>query len=290
VTPLEPPPATPAAPPSTGTADAVVAVTTPLAANGTMVALTATTTIALPATGADEKEPDTVPGKLLRTLQLSQLVRCRKAARAVNIINDPKTTYYVIRNPIHGLKTFHNQVVGIVEAPAGAGSFILTARTTPNLIELAAGKALEYFKEEGLDEVIDWRVKNGEANRPSRERYSKFAKALLVSEAGDDYYKQEIGFPIEIVPEVDPYAVHPDGLLPVRVLFRGKPAAGIQLEAAWAGSAGSRATVIGRTDTEGRITVPITGAGNWRLHSLKMGRCADRAVADWESFWASLYV
>ena len=193
---------------------------------------------------------------------------------------------------IQDLKVDGKRAVGTVQAPAGSGNLLLSVHTAPNFIELAPDKFLAYLKEEGLSEVIDWRAKHDETRKPGRERYSKFAKSLIVSGAPDDFYRTPLGFPIEIVPEENPYSLHSGARLPVRVLFRGKPAAGLQLEAAWSDSGKSKTTVIGRTDTEGRIRVPLTAAGKWRLHSLLMERCprqgTEPAAADWESFWASL--
>lgn len=136
--------------------------------------------------------------------------------------------------------------------------------------------------------MIAWRSQHGEEKKPGRERYSKFAKSLLLSGTPDDSYRLALGFPIEIIPESNPYSLHAGGELPVRVLVQGKPAADIQLEAAWAENGKSKTVVIGRTGAEGRIRVPLAAAGKWRLHSLKMERCADPAAADWESLWASL--
>lgn len=189
---------------------------------------------------------------------------------------------------IEGIRVDGKRVVGNVEVPGRAGSLILSAHTSPNFISLEPGKFLDYLKDEGLAEVIRWRSDHREDKKASRERYSKFAKAILVSGAPDDSYKQALGFPIEIVPEANPYTLHAGSRLPVRVVFRGKPAPGLQLEAAWADGGKSKTTVIGRTDSEGRISVPLAATGKWPLHSLLMERCAELAVADWESFWASL--
>ncbi len=189
---------------------------------------------------------------------------------------------------VHGIRVDGKRAIGTVDAPGRGGNLILAAHTAPNFISLDPAKFLDYLKEEGLVDVIKWRSQHGEEKKPSRERYSKFAKALLVSGAPDDFYKQPLGFPIEIVPEANPYTLHVGSRLPVRVLFRGKPAAGLQLEAAWAGGGKSKTTVIGRTDSEGRVDVPLAAPGKWRLHSLLMERCTEPAVADWESFWASL--
>jgi len=82
------------------------------------------------------------------------------------------------------------------------------------------------------------------------ERYSKFAKALLISGSSDDFYRQSLGF--EIIPEINPYTLHAGAQLPVRVWFRGEPAVDLQLEAAWYAGGESKTTIIGRTDAEGR--------------------------------------
>jgi len=188
---------------------------------------------------------------------------------------------------IQGLRIVGKRAIGTVEVPEHSGNLLLSGHTVPNFISLAPNEFLDYLKEEGLTSVIEWRSQHGEAKKPSRERYSKFAKALLVSGAPDDFFKQSLGFPIEIVPDANPSTLHAGSELPVRVVFRGKPTAGLQLEAAWSGNGRSETTVVGRTDTEGRISVPLSASGKWRLHSLVMERCAEPKAADWESFWAS---
>ena len=58
---------------------------------------------------------------------------------------------------------------------------------------------------------IKWREAHGEADRPGRERYSKYVKSIILAGKGDEYYRERTGLVIEIVPEVDPYSVR--GLL-----------------------------------------------------------------------------
>jgi len=189
--------------------------------------------------------------------------------------------------PIQKLHVAGKETFGEVKI-VGTGSFLLSVRTVSNLIELAPAKFLAYLKEEGLSEVIDWRTEHAETNKPGRERYTKFAKSVVVSGSPDGYFGHSLGFPIEIIPLSDPLAVHAGGSLPVRVMFHGKPAAGIQLESAWASDTQKKTVIVGRTGADGAIAVPIAQAGKWRLHSLKMERCTELAVADWESSWASL--
>jgi uncharacterized GH25 family protein len=188
---------------------------------------------------------------------------------------------------VRNLHVDGKRVTGSVTVP-GNGDLLLTVRTIPNFIMLEADKFTAYLKEEGLTEVIEARARSGDAAKAGRERYSKFAKAILLAGAPDEQYRHAVGYAIEIVPEKNPYQLKAGDLLPVQVLFHGAPAAGLQLEAAWAGTGGGKVQVIGRTDTHGRITVPLASTGKWRLHSLKMERCSDASAADWESYWASL--
>ncbi len=190
--------------------------------------------------------------------------------------------------PLKDLRVAGKRVVGTVEIPDRSGNFLVSVHIVPNFIEMTPDKFVAYVKEEGLTNVMDWRREHGEDKRPGKERYSKFAKSLLLSGMPDDFYRQSLGFTIEIIPEKNPYLLQAGDELPILIWFRGKPAVDLQLETAWSGKGKSKTTVIGRTDAEGRIKVPLPAAGKWRLHRIKMERCAEPAVAEWESFWASL--
>jgi uncharacterized GH25 family protein len=74
----------------------------------------------------------------------------------------------------------------------------------------------------------------------------------------------------------------------VHILFKGAPAPNLQLETAWTDGHKSETTVAGRTNAEGRVSMKVDRPGKWRLHAIKMERCAELQVADWESYWASL--
>lgn len=190
--------------------------------------------------------------------------------------------------PITGLRESGKKVIGGAKLPGG-GDLILTGRTIPNLIELQPEKFEEYLKEEGLAHVMKWRADNGQSKTPGKERYSKYVKSLVLAGKPSGYFNHVVGFTIEIVPETNPSLLKPGEMLPVVVLFRGKPAADLQVESAVAPPSGpTKVTIAGRTDKDDRIAVPVESKGKWRLHALLMERCAEPAVADWESFWASL--
>ena len=191
--------------------------------------------------------------------------------------------------PITDLKESGSEVVGEAAFP-GQGDIILAARTIPNFIQLEPAKFEDYLKEEGLDHVLRWRAEHGASKLPGKERYSKHVKSLLLAGESSNYFNHVVGHVIEIVPEANPSLLKGNSALPVQVLFRGKAVEGIAVESAFAAATGGKAIakVIGRTDKNGRVSVPITGLGRWRIHALIMERCAEPAAADWESFWASL--
>lgn len=192
-----------------------------------------------------------------------------------------------------GMVSFRNLRVdgkrALAEAsPLTTGEMIAAVQTVPTLIELEPAKFLEYLKEEGLQSVISWRAEHGASTKPGKERYSKYAKAVVLSGASDGFAKVPVGYVIEIIPEADPYNLNSGESLPIQVLFRGKPAADLQIEASWASKDGTKTAIVGRTGSDGRIKVPLKSSGLWRIHTLKMERCAEPAIADWESFWASM--
>ena len=169
------------------------------------------------------------------------------------------------------------------------GNSIISVHTKPNGIELDPESFEKYLRHEGLSHVLKWRKKNSESSQAGRERYSKYVKSIVQADHSSDFYRHAAGFPIEIFPEANPYSVKVHGTLPVQVLFRGKPAEDLQVEMSWLSPDGKAETKIaGRTDAQGRLTIPIHSAGVWKLHTVLMDRCQDPAAADWESFWSSL--
>lgn len=166
------------------------------------------------------------------------------------------------------------------------GSHVIGIGTKPRLLELEAVKWEAYLKDEGLDSILAWRKENGQSAKQGRELYSKFAKTLVVvGGQPSDGYRAITGFPIEFVLEADPSTLKPGAMLPVQVLWKGKPAPGLQVELAFA--APGKPKIAGRTDSEGRLKVQLDRPGRYRLHTVAMERAVNKPEADWESVWAS---
>jgi len=197
--------------------------------------------------------------------------------------------------PVRGLRDLQNKATGEVTV-GGKGTFILTTRTIPSFIELKPAEFENYLIEESLDHVRQYRQEHNESSKPGRERYAKFAKAIVTSGTPDDGYKKPAGFAIEFIPEQNPATLKTGDELTVQVLHDGKPSFNLSVEA----SNESETKIVGRLDSSGRIRIPITRAGRWRLHTVAMRRAAQpkangdasedalKQAADWESFWASL--
>jgi len=168
------------------------------------------------------------------------------------------------------------------------GSYVVRMDRAPQHIKLAADKFNHYLAEEGLESILEARRRAGEDKKDGRERYGRCLKLLLqVGDKTDDTCKRVLGQTLEIVPQANPYALKPGDMLPVLVLFEGKPLAGVKL------FAHSRAeekveTQTAVTSREGTASFRLNRSGAWLLRCVHMRRCAGDAEADWESFWAAL--
>jgi len=169
-----------------------------------------------------------------------------------------------------------------------AGTHWLLVRTRPNHLSLDPVKFDSYLKEEGLEHVIEWRRAHGGAAKPSRERYTKHAKSLIVSEKPSGAWQNAFGLDLEFIPLADPFTLRPGDSLPLSVRWKGKPAAGLRVEQAWATAREHGMKVAGRTDAEGKLVVVFDRAARWRLHTVAMERLTNDPEADWSSDWATL--
>jgi len=163
------------------------------------------------------------------------------------------------------------------------GYSIVTAINPARTADMKADEFTDYLKEESLTQVIEARAKAGETEKVGREKFSMYLKSIILAGEPNDGYKRVVGLPMEIVPEKDPAQIKSGGSLPVRVLFKGAPAKDLQIFAA---STGKPAKNIGKTDKNGKISVPVS-SGPWRLHTILMERVT-LPDADWESFWTTL--
>lgn len=172
--------------------------------------------------------------------------------------------------------------------PRAAGPQVVAYATRPVAIELEAGKFERYLAEEGLERVSEERAARGESGRPGREIYSRSAKSLLAAGGvWSDGFDRPVGLPLELVPLATP-RVSQDGpsRLPVRLLFRGQPIAGVAVVALPAAAPEAARRV--RTGVDGEAVLDLDHPGMWLVKAVHMERAPATAGADWQSWWASL--
>jgi uncharacterized GH25 family protein len=171
-----------------------------------------------------------------------------------------------------------------------SGTYLIGASLRPREIALTAQEFNAYLASDGLPDVLATRRKSGELEHPARERYSKHVKALVqVGSNRTAGYGAELGYPAELVPLDNPYALRPGSALRVRAVVEGSPVANQVVIAGGRTSAGGRIAQRSlRTNSDGVARIPITARGVWYVKFIHMERAAADTTIDYESKWATL--
>ncbi|HEX7937916.1 MAG TPA: DUF4198 domain-containing protein [Gemmatimonadaceae bacterium] len=172
---------------------------------------------------------------------------------------------------------------------AAPGTYVLGASTKASQIALQAKDFNSYLKEEGILDVLAARGRDGEMERPARERYSKHVKALVqVGSVRSPSAMLPLGYPAEVVPTSNPYNLRIGDSLSVRALVEGKPVAGQMVLYGGRQLSGSNiAEKETRTDANGMVRFKVASAGVWYVKFVNMARVTGDSV-DYESRWATL--
>jgi uncharacterized GH25 family protein len=167
------------------------------------------------------------------------------------------------------------------------GTHLFALRSNKAFIELEAEKFNEYLSEDGLDNIIQRRKDQNETGSPAKENYQRFAKLLLQGgTTTDEVYKRNVGFPLEIIPDANPYRLKSGEYLGCKILFESKPLAH-QLVKVWS-IVGNRSFLQNMyTESDGTIKFPISSTGPWMVSTVRMEPSNNEGV-DYESMWASL--
>lgn len=169
-----------------------------------------------------------------------------------------------------------------------AGNYLLVQERSPAFLTLEAGKFHDYLREEGLPKIIAEREERGEATEFGRERYSRYLKTLLqVGGKYDAAFAKVAGLKFEIVPLANPHQQKLNSKIGFRVLFDGKPLAGVELAALNRFNKQIHRQKA-RTDAKGEAVFKLDRSGFWLIRGVEMRRCqTDCRDIDWESYWAA---
>jgi hypothetical protein len=170
------------------------------------------------------------------------------------------------------------------------GTYVIGAALHPRPLALPAKEFNAYLAEEGLDDILALRKKQGRLGEGSKERYTKFLKTVVqLGDAPGEGFATVFGHAAEIVPLDNPAGIAPGGMLRVLCLVDGQrlPNASV-----FAGGRrpNSDVRLPGqrlRTDAEGVATVHLTAAGEWFVKFVHMTEVQEPDVA-YDSRWATL--
>jgi hypothetical protein len=166
----------------------------------------------------------------------------------------------------------------------GRSTAVIGYRNTGSFIELPADRFEDYLRQEGLERIIALRAARRERDKPGREHFYRYAKAILAGQATSDAATRPLGFAYEIVPEYDP--TRGGTAFRGRVLHDGKPLAGALVVAMLHSDPSLR--LMERSDAQGMVSFALPRAGVWLIKSVHMVRAWFFSDADWDSLWASL--
>ena len=170
-----------------------------------------------------------------------------------------------------------------------AGTYVVGVSTKHREIDLKAKDFNEYLAHDGLPDTLAARRKNGELNRDVRERYSKHVRAIFqVGEQLTEDYKTPLGYPVEIIPQQNPYSLKAGEILEVLCLLDGKPLSGQFVVAGWETATRRRSRPLNvRTDSAGIARIKLGGRGKWYVKLIHMTPLNEAGV-NYESKWATL--
>lgn len=178
-----------------------------------------------------------------------------------------------------------------ITAPVGGpGTYVVGLSTKPNEIDLTGAEFKGYLEEEGLDDVVESRRREGTLDQKVRERYAKHVKTIFrAGAAGGEAWSIVFGYPAEIVPLADPYRLRRGDTLRVRLLLGGAPAPeGTVLLAGGRNPAGGRLAVQKvRAGADGTAAIVLGSAGAWYVKFIHMTKASETGL-DYVSQWATL--
>lgn len=168
------------------------------------------------------------------------------------------------------------------------GTYVVGLSTKTREISLKAEEFNEYLKEDGLPDTLEERRKTGELGKDAKERYAKHVKAILqVGKSRSDDYKTVLGYPVELVPQQNPYSLKKGSSIDILCLKDGKPLAN---QVVLAGREHMSKLVLSpelRSDEKGMVRVRLDGAGKWYVKFINMAKLDDPDL-NYESKWTTL--
>jgi uncharacterized GH25 family protein len=174
-----------------------------------------------------------------------------------------------------------------------AGTYVIGVSTRPKIIAMSPEEFATYLKHEGVVDTLATFEKDNKLTEV-RERYAKHVRTIVqVGDNKTDDFAHELGYPVEILLDQNPYELKFGAEVSFRVLFNGKPVANQPARASYEGFHGHDASGGHinshelRTDKDGRARFLLSNKALWYISLIHMQPVSD-ADADYESHWATI--
>lgn len=172
---------------------------------------------------------------------------------------------------------------------AEAGTYVIGASLVPSQITIEGKDFTGYLREEGLTAILRDRAQRKTTGEPARERYAKHVKAIVqVGDARTMDFGAILGYPAELVPVNNPYALRVGQTLRVLSIVEGRQSGGETVIAGGRTQTGARIprqAVV--ADADGVARIRLTHRGRWYVKFIHMEPVVSDSL-DYESKWATL--
>ncbi len=149
------------------------------------------------------------------------------------------------------------------------GAYMVLLQSTPTPSDLPFLRFNDYISFEGITPIIEQRQRLGQTRADGREIYSRRAKAIVqvgpVDAASIKRVTQSYNLELEIVPGKHPQMLGPDRIMPVQVLFKGRPLPAALVKITDLDNDAQPAATH-RTDAHGRAIFQIPHPGKWQMN------------------------
>lgn len=167
------------------------------------------------------------------------------------------------------------------------GTKVIYLQTTPAVIEMEGEAFNSYLKTHSLDNAYAHRHTTNTLEKPGREIYERSAKLLVqVGDKKDDTYKKPTGFPLDIIPERNPYTVRLGDMVKFKILYEGKPLFGARVFI-WNRNNDRTMKQPVYSQKDGMVEARMSEGGRWMVSVVKMIPSTDPS-AEWHSYWSTL--
>ncbi|MEM9833509.1 MAG: DUF4198 domain-containing protein [Bacteroidota bacterium] len=107
---------------------------------------------------------------------------------------------------------------------AEAGTYVAGVSTKARTLELTADDFNSYLEHDGVLDMLEYRTSNNLLDQNSVESYEKHVKAIYqVGDVKTNDWNTVLGYPIEFVPQANPYEKYSGDKLEVQLLLNGEP-------------------------------------------------------------------